>query len=609
MKRLLFFTLLYIGIAGVLNAQVIINTVNMPIPGDTLTRKSTSNLQSIDLSLTGSNYSWSYIDFQSTGNIKDSFISVSSTPAIYSAVFDNSSDSVHKATVAIAEEFFSSLQYISTSDNYNFFKLKQNSYVQVGTAAKINGTNIPFPFTNEEKIYSLPLTYGTSDTSNVFMGDTIPGFGYFGEYRKRINYVDGWGELQLPNQIFDVVRVKSVINVTDTFKQNIVPWGITTNHTETEYNYWNPGFKEPVLTIKIVSGTLGYTSIKYLDNFVPPYVLVTSADMPSPGDTIIRKHTTNINNINPALTGMGYTWNFSSLNAHDTVVDTFVTVLSTPILYNVAYNDPLDQQRLSTVAAKQSMGFSPPGISITNVYGFFKNTNEKYTQTGIGMTINSTAIPMIYNPTELIYRFPITPGRSDSGIANMSANIPSLGYYGERRNRVNKIDGWGTLILPHDTFQVVRVKSVIKIYDTIYISQYSFGLHFNRTETEYKWLTTGQKAPVLYVQKSSGGGGNNYNIKYYDFYVDTSHAGISQSKRISTKLKLYPNPAKNIINFNSSEFSGIKSIIIYNNIGEIVFRNNEINDNEIDISGFPKGIYLIQFDFGDNTITKKFTKQ
>jgi hypothetical protein len=609
MKRLILLLLFFSYFSLSSFAQVVINSSNMPVPGDTLTRRSTSNLQGIDLALTGLNYSWNYIDFQSTASIKDSFITVSSTPAIYSAVFNNLSDSAHYATVAIAEEFFSSLQYISTSENYNYFKLKQNSYVQVGTAAKINGTKIPFPFSNEEKIYSLPLTYGSSDTSYVFMGDTIPGFGYFGEYRKRINYVDGWGELQLPNQIFDVVRVKSVINVTDTFKQNIVPWGITTSHTETEYNFWNPGFKEPVLTIKIVSGTLGYTSIKYLDNFVPPYVVVTKVDMPTPGDTIIRKKTNNIQGINPALTGMGYTWNFSSLNSHDTVIDTFVAVLSTPLLYNVAFNDPLDQQRLSTVATKQSMGFSPPGLSITNVYGFFKNTNEKYTQTGIGMTINSTAIPMIYNPTELIYRFPITPGRSDSGIANMSANIPSLGYYGERRNRVNKVDGWGTLILPHDTFQVVRVKSVIKIYDTIYISQYSFGLHFNRTETEYKWLTTGQKAPVLYIQKTSSGGGNNYNIKYYDFYVDTSHAGISHTKNISAELTLYPNPAKNIINFNSTEFSGIKTIIIYNNIGEIVFRDNEINDNEIDISGLPKGIYLIQFDFGDNIITKKFTKQ
>lgn len=601
---------MYIGVFSTLSAQVVINSSNMPVPGDTMTRKTTTNLQGIDLSLTGSNYSWDYTALTPSSSVKDSFITVTTTPSEYSVVFSNVLDSLHNATVSLAESFFSALQYISTSENYNYYKLKQNSYVQVGTGAKINGTKIPFPFTTEEKIYSLPLVYGSADTSNIFLGDTVPGFGYFGEYRHRINTVDGWGELHLPNQIFDVVRVKSVINVTDTFKQTSIPWGLTTNHTETEYNYWNPGFNQPVLTIKIVSGTLGSTTIKYLDNFIPPYVLVTSNDMPEPGDTIKRKSTTNIQGINPNLTGMGYTWNFSSLNSHDSIVDTFVSVLSTPILYNVAYSNPLDQDRLSTVAAKQSFGFSPPTITITNVYGFFKNTIEKYTQTGIGMTINGVAIPMSYNATELLYKFPITPGRSDSGIANMSATIPTFGYYGEKRNRTNWVDGWGTLILPHDTFDVVRVKSIIKIFDTIYINQFSFGLHFNRTETEYKWLTAGEKAPVLYIMKASGGGNNNYNIRYYDFYKDTLYAGINVINDNSQDIRIFPNPAVNILHFAVDGSQTVKNVLIFNNLGQIVFINPiTTKENNIDVSRFSKGIYLIQFDFGDRIVTRKFTKQ
>jgi hypothetical protein len=610
MKNLIFIALFFMGGANLANAQVVVNSSNMPVPGDTMTRKKTTNLQGIDLSLTGSNYTWDYTALTPSSSVKDSFITVSTTPAEYSAIFSNILDSVHNATVSLEESFFSALQYISTSENYNYYKLKQDRYVQVGTGAKINGTKIPFPFTSEEKIYSLPIVYGSADTSNIFLGDTVPGFGYFGEYRRRINTVDGWGELRLPNQIFDVVRVKSVISVTDTFKQNIVPWGLTTSHTETEYNYWNPGFNEPVLSIKIVSGTLGSTRIKYIDNFIPPYVLVTSNDMPEPGDTIKRRSTTNIQGLNPNLTGMGYTWNFSSLNSHDSIVDTFVSVLSTPILYNVAYSNPLDQDRLSTVAAKQSFGFSPPTITITNVYGFFKNTIEKYTQTGIGMTINGVAIPMSYNPTELIYKFPITPGRSDSGIANMSATIPTFGYYGQKRNRTNWVDGWGTLILPHDTFDVVRVKSIIKIYDTIYINQFSFGLHFNRTETEYKWLTAGEKAPVLYIQKASGGGSNNYNIKYYDFFIDTSHAGINFIKDNPQDIKIFPNPAINNLHFTIDGSQTVKNVSIFDDLGQIIYKNSSISRKDnIDISRFSKGIYLIQFDFGDRMVTRKFTKQ
>ena len=49
--------------------------------------------------------------------------------------------------------------------------------------------------------------------------------------------------------------------------------------------------------------------------------------------------------------------------------------------------------------------------------------------------------------------------------------------------RNNVVDGWGTLYLPADTFQVLRVKSTLQRSDSIYIEQFSFGFRLPEPET------------------------------------------------------------------------------------------------------------------------------
>jgi hypothetical protein len=113
-------------------------------------------------------------------------------------------------------------------------------------------------------------------------------------------------------------------------------------------------------------------------------IVINKTNMPVPGDTIRLRTANSVNGIDYTQTGANYLWDFSSLVYSNTVFDTFVSVLSTPLLYNIAFSDPLDQAHLATVAFKQSQQYLPI-LQISNGYAFMKNSTSQYAQVGVGV--------------------------------------------------------------------------------------------------------------------------------------------------------------------------------------------------------------------------------
>ncbi|MGL2965502.1 T9SS type A sorting domain-containing protein [Flavobacterium sp. XGLA_31] len=76
-------------------------------------------------------------------------------------------------------------------------------------------------------------------------------------------------------------------------------------------------------------------------------------------------------------------------------------------------------------------------------------------------------------------------------------------------------------------------------------------------------------------------------------------------------FRLYPNPAVNILNIEANSSTKIKSIIIYNVLGQVVNTiNNAENISSIDISNLIKGTYLIKLIRTDTGNSKmKFVKE
>jgi uncharacterized delta-60 repeat protein len=84
---------------------------------------------------------------------------------------------------------------------------------------------------------------------------------------------------------------------------------------------------------------------------------------------------------------------------------------------------------------------------------------------------------------------------------------------------------------------------------------------------------------------------------------------ITNNQINNNEITLFPNPVDNVLNFKTSNFSNVSKVNIYDLIGNQILKDkNVINDN-IDISNFSKGIYLIKMTTtNDDIITKKIIK-
>jgi hypothetical protein len=78
----------------------------------------------------------------------------------------------------------------------------------------------------------------------------------------------------------------------------------------------------------------------------------------------------------------------------------------------------------------------------------------------------------------------------------------------------------------------------------------------------------------------------------------------SLSVNASEELKIYPNPAHNILTIDGLDVNSPNSISIYNIYGIIQIREFKLTEKKIDISKLPIGIYLLEI----NGQTRKITK-
>ena len=68
-------------------------------------------------------------------------------------------------------------------------------------------------------------------------------------------------------------------------------------------------------------------------------------------------------------------------------------------------------------------------------------------------------------------------------------------------------------------------------------------------------------------------------------------------------LKIYPNPAKNLLNITSDSFE-TKTVAIYNVLGAQVLSAN-VTNAPINIANLAKGVYVVKVTESDKTVTRK----
>jgi len=274
-------------------------------------------------------------------------------------------------------------------------------------------------------------------------------------------------------------------------------------------------------------------------------------DMTVLGDTVQYRSSTGAG-LDLALTGAGVTWDFSTLVVGDEGADTLVTVSSTPALYQIFFNNTFLFPQHKADYAQRGTGFGFQDFQLEDLYDFYKSSNSGFRNVGFGASLTGIPLGTRRIPVDFIHRFPVEFGNVDTSLSAFNLSVPSLLYFGQSQVRANEVDGWGTLILPGNTFEVLRQRDVLSKSDTIFIEQFGFGFRFPEPETvEYRWLAKGMKGPVLTVTTVAGA------VTSVRFFYDPPPP-IPPAR----PLVIFPNPAVDAMSVSLPEgYSGEWMII------------------------------------------------
>jgi|GEM_PF-2585003 len=151
-------------------------------------------------------------------------------------------------------------------------------------------------------------------------------------------------------------------------------------------------------------------------------------------------------------------------------------------------------------------------LALTNIYDFFDNTGNTLEQNIIGYSVEVAGLPVplinTFNSADTVYNFPINYGDVDSCYSGYDIDLSNVGInltFLRRYQRINEVEGWGTLQTPYGTFNnVLKIKTTIHNADTIIWQGDTLSLTTflppelaPTTQVEYKWIDPTYGYPVL----------------------------------------------------------------------------------------------------------------
>jgi hypothetical protein len=339
-------------------------------------------------------------------------------------------------------------------------------------------------------------------------------------------------------------------------------------------------------------------------------ITVIDNDFPSADDTVMVS-SSDETSLDITTTGANSTWDFSTINISAQTIDTFHSVASAPALYQLVYNnswgnpDYVSEYYTPLTNFDLSQG-SGVGLEVESPVSFIRKTSTSIENVGLGMNINGIDVPASSDSVDVIYDLPMT--YSDSWVSNSYTNLdlnPQFdGIFRRHQQRNSIVDGWGQITTPFKSYDVIRVKSLVSVQDSVYVGFLSSWLELpTPDQIEYSWFANGEKIPVMQIITQDIGG--TETITSIEF-KDKKRYFASVNNASSMNTSVFPNPATDNI---SITFDGeIQNIEIYSVSGKLVYNNNAIgvSNHQVNTSTWEKGVYIIKLTTESETSTTRF---
>ncbi len=257
-----------------LQAQITITANDLPAVNDEIRFSVGSG--SVNLNATGADLTWDFSKLKATNQELIKFSAPLQTPYLLQFL-TNSTFGYPETGLPVPAGFI---------DNpYTFIRKTNSAYVITGRGATAQSLPLGLVYSPKDTLYSLPLTYGKEFGGNFSGTAGLASFGSISQNGVRTNTVDAWGSLTTPFGTFDCLRVKSVIEETDSIVFG--PTQLPLQNNRTEYRWLAKGQKIPVLEVIVPSNPLaGGTTIKFKDIYRPE-VFVNHANFTSSNRNVV----------------------------------------------------------------------------------------------------------------------------------------------------------------------------------------------------------------------------------------------------------------------------------------------------------------------------------
>jgi hypothetical protein len=268
-------------------------------------------------------------------------------------------------------------------------------------------------------------------------------------------------------------------------------------------------------------------------------ITLTSADMPQPGITYPLVNAAILDLSLGELSGEGVTWDASDLVP---IADAPLTPLSmgeASVTAALVFNSPFN-------SAYQCDFFLPTefpdlgvdlGIPLDGFNNFYQTDGNAYTIAGIGLSASWPEFPFTYDDKDEIIPLPLEYGSEMTSTAAFSLDLTGILSYGLVQERQVVVDGWGTLILPSGSYEVLRTRTDLTATDDVFIEQLGDPFTIDREQTTYQWWGVGTGFPLLEITEIIG---LSVIGSYQDF---TQNNGIPTGSLQAQHSAIYPNPA------------------------------------------------------------------
>ncbi len=242
----------------------------------------------------------------------------------------------------------------------------------------------------------------------------------------------------------------------------------------------------------------------------------------------------------------------------------------------------------------------PTATLLENVSGaenyYKKNANEV---TFVGTYLHGTA-RLTYSDDRELLKFPLTFNSQFNETFSGTVYGMSVGQSLLREGTISILgSGYGDLTLPYATVNNVLKVTIITNYSDVYL-----GITIaNYSDTMSLWFSATHNTYIATVSVATQDGSlTDYRASYLqesDFILSTHSVQAN-----SSELSFYPNPAHTQITLTN--IKNVDQITILDMKGVAVKKESVVSENQtVDISNLPKGLYFIQYHSGSQVITEK----